>query len=195
VRAGSTPLAGVRAFVALVLAEPLRVRLGEEVARLRSGRPGVAWVAPENLHLTLKFLGEVDPPRLESLQAALAAAVGGRSRFQLTCAGLGAFPTTSRPRVIWAGVHDGAEASTRLAEAVEHALAPLGFDPKGRAFSAHITLGRVRVPRGDPALTTALEVARARIFGATPIDRVVLMRSDLSPRGARYTELTAFPLA
>jgi 2'-5' RNA ligase len=164
------------------------------VARLQAGRSGVAWVAPENFHLTLKFLGHVDQPRLESVEAALAAAVGGRPRFELTCAGLGAFPTARRPRVIWAGVRDGAKAAMRLAEAIEHALAPLGFEPEGRAFSAHITLGRLRVPGRDPALTTALEAAGGRLFGTAPIDRVALMRSDLSPRGARYTELAAFPL-
>jgi len=164
------------------------------VARLQTGRSGVAWVAPENFHLTLKFLGHVDQSRLESVQAALASAVGGSPRFELTCAGLGAFPTAGRPRVIWAGVRDGAETATRLAQVVERALAPLGFEPEGRAFSAHITLGRLRVPGRDPALATALEAAGGRVFGSTPIDRVALMRSDLSPRGARYTELSAFPL-
>jgi 2'-5' RNA ligase len=165
------------------------------VARLQAGRSGVAWVAPENFHLTLKFLGHVDQPRLESVEAALATALGGRPRFELTCAGIGAFPTPGRPRVIWAGVRDGAEAARRLAEAVDQALTPLGFEPEGRAFSAHITLGRLRVPGRDSALTAALEGAGGRLFGITPIDRVALMRSDLSPRGARYTELTAFPLA
>jgi 2'-5' RNA ligase len=165
------------------------------VARLQAGRSGVAWVAPENFHLTLKFLGHVDQPRLESVEAVLVAAVDGQPRFNLTCAGLGAFPTASRPRVIWAGVRDGAEAATRLAQVLEGALAPLGFEPEARAFSAHITLGRLRVPGRDPALAAALEAGRGQLFGTTPIDRVALMRSDLSPRGARYTELAAFPLA
>jgi 2'-5' RNA ligase len=108
--------------------------------------------------------------------------------------GLGAFPTPTRPRVIWAGTAP-APAFVALAEGVDRALAALGFPPETRGFTAHVTLGRVRVPRHEPALADALEAAAARPFGTLPVARVSLMRSELSPRGARYTELAGWALS
>ncbi len=107
--------------------------------------------------------------------------------------GLGAFPTPTRPRVIWAGVDEGAAQAATLARRVDEALVALGFAPEPRAFAAHVTLGRVRAPRANPRLAEAL--AASGTFGRQRVDRLVLMRSQLSPRGARYTELAAAPLA
>ena len=187
-------IAAIRAFVAVPLPEEVRARLGEEVARLRPRAPGVAWVSPSNLHLTLKFLGAVESAQIQSVQAALAGVVSAHAPFQLAFHGLGAFPTVARPRVVWAGVGDGVEAAQRLAGAVERALGALGFEPDGRAFSAHVTLGRVRVPRLNSGLAEALEAGRAQAFGAMLVDRLALVQSELSPQGARYTELAVFPL-
>jgi RNA 2',3'-cyclic 3'-phosphodiesterase len=162
---------------------------------MRPEHAGVAWVAPENLHLTLKFLGRVEAAELDRLEAALAGVVADHPAFPLSCVGLGAFPTPLRPRVIWAGVTEGAATATGLAAAVERALAPLGFDPEARAFSAHVTLGRLRTPQKAPALARALEAGRARAFGRMQVASIALVRSDLSPHGARYTDLVTFPLA
>jgi 2'-5' RNA ligase len=181
----------VRTFVAVLLSDELRSRLAVEIDGLRR-HPGVAWVAAENLHITLKFLGGVDEGRLPTVVAALDAAVTVGA-FDVAVRGLGAFPTPTRPRVIWAGTAP-APAFTRLAESVDRALVALGFSPEGRAFTAHVTLGRVREPRRDAALTAALEAAATRAFGSLRVERVSLMRSDPSPRGARYTELAGFAL-
>jgi len=153
----------------------------------------VSWVAVPNLHLTLKFLGGVEPDRLEAVAAALADVAPARPAFELVMRGLGAFPSPTRPRVVWAGVRDGAEV-VQLASAVEEALAGLGFPPEGRPFSSHVTLGRVREPQRDPALTAGLAEGAGREFGAFRVDQVALMRSDLSPRGARYTALGSWAL-
>ena len=149
----------------------------------------MAWVAADNLHVTVKFLGGVDETRLAEAAAGLQRGATVPA-FEAEICGLGAFPTTGRPRVLWAGA-PGSPAFTRLAEGIDGALAGLGFPPEGRGFTPHVTLGRVREPRRDVALTEALEAAAARPFGAFRVERVSLMRSDLSPRGARYTELTA----
>jgi 2'-5' RNA ligase len=178
--------------VAILLTEAIRERLATEVERLRPLARDVAWTARDNVHLTLKFLGEVDHARLGTLGEALARATASCSSFSLVIERLGAFPSLSRPRVLWAGVGEGAGAAGALAGLVEAALAPLGFPGQTRAFSAHVTLGRVRTPRADRSLAEALD--RGGVFGRQPVDRVSLMRSELSPRGARYTELAAFPL-
>ena len=135
----------------------------------------------------------MDESRLADVAAALQRAARVPA-FEVEIRGLGAFPTPGRPRVLWAGA-PGSPAFTRLAEEVDQALVALGFPPEGRGFTPHVTLGRVREPGRNVALTEALEAAAARGFGALPVERVALMRSDLSPRGARYTELAATPLS
>ncbi len=185
----------IRSFIAVVLGPAVRSALAEEIERLRGTGTGVAWVAPENLHVTLKFLGWVEPPRLELVDGSLDRAVTGMAPFDLSIEALGAFPTPTRPRVIWAGIADGKAELAALADRVERELSALGFAGEERAFSPHVTLGRVKEPRKNPDLGDALAMAAGRRFGTVPVDRVVLMRSDLSPRGARYTELSSHGLA
>jgi RNA 2',3'-cyclic 3'-phosphodiesterase len=172
----------------------VRQRLSAEIERLRQVAGGVGWVAPENLHITLKFLGRVEEARLVLVRACLDRAAAGIGPFEIAIESLGAFPAPTRPRVIWAGVDKGLEPLAALAGRVERELAEMGFAPEARGFTAHVTLGRVREPRRNPALATALERAGAITLGALRVDRLSLMRSDLSPAGARYTELSAHPL-
>lgn len=129
--------------------------------------------------------------RLDEVAAALGDVAGAHARFTLAISGLGAFPTPSRPRVLWAGVAAGADRIAALAGAVDTALARLGFPSEARPFSAHVTLGRVRDPRRDPEVEQSLRAAAARPFGSVAVEEIVLMRSQLSPRGARYTPLAA----
>ncbi len=172
----------------------VRVALGEEIAHLRTAAPDVGWVAPDNLHLTLKFLGPVAPGRIDQVEGALARVARGVRPFLLLIRGLGAFPTPPRPRVIWAGAAAGGEALSALAGQVDDAVAALGFERETRAYSPHVTLGRVRASRRDPALAAAIEGGAAREFGLVHVNKLHLMRSDLSPRGARYTSLGAWSI-
>ena len=151
-------------------------------------------MAAENFHITLKFLGGVDDARIGAFTDALRAAVDGEHAFDLEIVGLGAFPSATRPRVLWAGVAAGLELLTAIAARVDHAMATQGFALEERPFSPHVTLGRVREPRRAPALSEALTAGATGRFGRVAIDSIALMRSDLSPRGARYAELARMPL-
>jgi 2'-5' RNA ligase len=172
----------------------VRQALDEAIEQLRPAARNVAWVAPDNLHLTLKFLGAVPEARIDSVAGALTAAIREASSFEARIRGLGAFPSAGRPRVVWAGVTDGALHMTEVARRIDVALAALGFARDDRPFSPHVTLGRVRRPGRIPTLTDALERAATREFGCIQVLSAFLMRSDLGPRGARYTELAKMRL-
>jgi len=177
----------------VLLPDIVRQQLSAAAERLRRHATDVAWVAPGNLHITLKFLGHVDEARVPALTSALRAALADRRAFDVAVRGLGAFPSPTRPRVLWAGLEDATGGMTALAERVDACCGRLGFPSETRAFAAHVTLGRVREARRQPALAEAL--ARPADFGGVRVDRVSLMRSELSPHGARYSELFAAPLA
>jgi 2'-5' RNA ligase len=177
----------------VLLPDELRQRLATATERLRPHAADVTWVTPANLHVTLKFLGQVAESRVAVLTDALRAAVAGQRAFDVAVRGLGAFPSPTRPRVLWAGLEDATGGLTALGERVDACCGGLGFPRETRAFAAHVTLGRVREPRRQPALGEAL--ARPADFGRLRVECVSLMRSELSPRGARYSELAAAPLA
>jgi RNA 2',3'-cyclic 3'-phosphodiesterase len=179
-------------FVAVLLPDDLRSRLGLEIDGLRRHAPGIAWVAAENLHITLKFLGGVDEARVAEIGGALRGAATIPA-FDVSVQGLGAFPTLARPRVVWAGTA-AAPGFVRLAEGVDRALVALGFPAEARGFTPHVTLGRVREPRRNLPLAGALGAGATRAFGTLRVARVSLMRSELSPLGARYNELAGIAL-
>ncbi|MGH6954341.1 MAG: RNA 2',3'-cyclic phosphodiesterase [Alphaproteobacteria bacterium] len=183
----------IRAFVAILLPEAIRARLGAEARALAGIASGVVWVPEPNLHLTLKFLGSVAEGRVPAIANALGSAAG-LPAFDLELRGLGAFPTPDRPRVLWVGVGPGAAAGAALAARVDAGLAALGFPAETRPFASHVTLGRVRTPHRNPGLAEHLRRAGDRDFGRVRVAAVSLMRSQLSPAGARYTELAVLAL-
>ena len=193
----------IRSFVALALDEPARASAALAIERLRAAERGgraVAWVPPGNLHLTLKFLGEQPEPRLAEAGTALAAAAAACAPFAIALDGVGAFPTLDRPRILWIGLAEGGAEARALQEQVEAALEPLGFSREARPWHPHLTIGRVRDERrwrrdAGPALREAIAGAAGLEAGRLRVDRLLLMRSDLGPAGARYSELASFPLS
>lgn len=179
----------IRSFIAIHLDEPVRNAVAAEVEQLKPLARSVAWVAPQNLHLTLKFLGELQSDALEAVEEGLAEAVSGVEPFTVGFHGLGAFPGLARPRVIWVGVARGAHECQALQACVEAALAQRGFPKEARAYTPHLTIGRVREPRGLTALQQAITRDGQKGFGSQGVNSVSLMRSELHPAGARYTEL------
>jgi 2'-5' RNA ligase len=180
-----------RLFVALEPPDPVRRRLAALADELRraAGRAAgeVRWVAPENVHLTLQFLGAVPEERVPAVEAALrdAAATAGRP-LSLSLHGAGGFPNARRPRVLWAGLEGDVPLLAALVTELGARLAKLGFPPEDRPFAPHLTLGRAKDGRGAPGLAGAL--AAATQAEATPwrATELVLFESHLSPKGPRY---------
>jgi 2'-5' RNA ligase len=183
----------LRLFVAVTLPEDVRERLARWQDRLRGARADVSWVKPENIHLTVKFLGETDRKALARIQPALRDAAAQRSPFALELAGLGTFGGRV-PRVVWAGVSDGVEPLADLAGRVDRALGRVGVAKERRPFSAHATLGRVRSSTNAEALVAAAEAGRSERFGRVPVEGFVLMQSRLDPRGSVYTAVERYDL-
>ncbi|MGD8240004.1 MAG: RNA 2',3'-cyclic phosphodiesterase [Armatimonadota bacterium] len=185
----------VRSFVAVGIAADVRRHLAEAQQQLKAARARARWVRAGNLHVTVKFLGDIAEQRVPDVLDALGRAAGGIEPFVMRVQGLGAFPGLRRPRVVWAGVTDGAEQSARLAQGVERELAPLGFSREKRPFAAHITLGRVKSFVGVSALAELIAAHGDTEFGTVRVDEVTLMRSELRPDGAVYSVLGQAPLS
>jgi 2'-5' RNA ligase len=187
----------IRTFVAIELAPAILERLGDLQSRMQQDLPPklLRWVRPEGIHLTLVFLGEIQVEQADRVAEALRQACAGHGPFSVSIAGMGCFPNTRRPRVVWVGVDEPSGALARLQRDIEGALEPLGFPPEGRRFSPHLTLGRVKGGgrQALEALGTYVEQAKVRV-GEMRVEAVHLMRSDLQPGGAVYTELAVVAL-
>ena len=184
----------MRLFVAVNLPPEERRRAWEAALPLRAAHLPVRWAAEETLHLTLRFLGEVEPERVEPIGEALAGAVCGLRPFAVGLGGVGAFPSLTKPRVVWVGI-ERHPALELLANDVELALMGLSFEPELRPFSPHLTLGRVERSARMEAFRDLPRLAAAIGYeGTTSVESVDLMQSTLGPHGATYTVLTRAPL-
>lgn len=154
-----------------------------ELAPLRRRAPGVRWTPPDSYHVTLRFLGDVEPERVAPLSALLDEAARV-PRVPIRLHGLGAFPSKGPPSVIWIGAESPTLASLHLR--LEEGLDPLGFQAEKRAFHPHLTVGRLRARKGAVSIRAAETAPSARAF---VVDRLHLVSSDLRPSGPRYTFL------
>ncbi len=174
----------MRLFVAINPPERVRERIAAGTEDLR-GLEGIRWVAPDRVHLTLKFLGEVDEESERSIAEALARVAAGHGPFEVRVTAPGAFPNIRRPSIIWLGL-DQSPGLAALQHDLEVALADLGFEREERAFRPHLTLGRVRRGRRvDGSLLDSL-VRRTDVSDAWQVEAVDLMRSHLLPTGAVF---------
>jgi len=187
--------APLRSFIAVSVPPEAARNLRTAQDRLRQADPGIKWVDPENFHITLKFLGNVDRRLLTDLWHVVGEALNGTRPFTMHFRGLGAFPNAARPRVVWAGISDGASELTQLATRIEEACAQHGFEREQRAFRAHLTLGRARRPGPSPALASLLAELAEEDLGEAEVDRALLMKSELARRGAIYSVLEQKPLS
>lgn len=179
----------IRAFIAVRLPAEVRRRLMLIETRLVESRADVKWVAEENFHITLKFLGPVEEERIGAVCESVECAITGVKPFELTFAGVGAFPRPSSPRVVWVGTPSGADEMRSLAGRIDDAMEGLGFPKEDRPFSGHVTLGRVRNPHGTEKLRDCIESMRDEQAGMVRVDGVSVMKSELFRAGPVYSSI------
>ncbi len=188
-------MATIRTFIAAEMPQSVRSRGLDLIERLRPAGADVKWTAADQMHLTLKFLGDVPATDVPGVCDAVADAASGIEPFEIECGGAGAFPSASRPRTLWLGLTDGHEPMAALHKAVETALADLGFRPEHRRFHGHLTLGRVRQgKRGIAELSQLIEQNSDFPAGAASISELVIFSSELTRQGPIYTVLGRAPL-
>jgi 2'-5' RNA ligase len=188
----------LRLFIAIGVPEEIKARLAalQREWRERLGRSSVSWTRPENFHLTLRFLGDVPSNRLEELTGALAAAAAPQAPLNMKVAGLGCFPNSRRPRVLWAGIHDEAGGLAELARRIAVATDSFSRQPAEKRFAGHLTLARVRRIGGNSSsvIDEFIKETAALAVGNWRAETVELVRSELNPAGSRYTTLERLPL-
>jgi len=183
----------MRTFIAIPLPAECREVLDRMQQALRAHRAGVRWVAVTSIHLTLKFLGEVEAERIRALSVSLRDCAAAERRFDLRLHGLGCFPNTRNPRVLWCGIDGQTDNLLCLQRAVETACTKLGFVPEERGFRPHLTLGRIQ---GRPNLRPLMGAVAAGsdLACAFSVERFHVYKSSLRPQGAVYTILDTIEL-
>ena len=183
----------MRAFIDIELSEAVRRAIEEFIAEFRKWGVRASWVKPENLHLTLRFLGEVDEATLAGLGDSLARAYRGTAPFCLEVAGAGCFPNPRRPSVLWAGVPDAPEVLWTVQAIAETAAREWGLKAEGKTYTPHVTVARIRDSRGRDGLSKCLDEAKRFRAGEFAVQNVSLFSSTLTPQGAIYRKLREFP--
>ncbi len=185
----------MRAFIAIELPQEIRETLGRLQQKLKAAGADVKWVEPKNIHLTLKFLGEIDEQNLDRINSALEEICRTRKLFVITLSSLGAFPNTISPRVIWVGISQGDSEVKEIAQAVEVHLETIGFPKENREFSSHITIGRTRSSKNRQDLAkTISELSLKPLKDQFLVTKITLFKSTLTPHGPIYEILQEFQL-
>ncbi len=189
----------IRLFIALPVPDDVKEKLRHTQAQVRSclRADTVSWVRPEQIHLTLKFLGDVPVARTDELVASVRTACVSVRTLHLSAGKIGVFPNARRPRVLWSGVAGETEALERLQSKMEKAAAPFTETQKDQRFSAHLTIGRIKEihPRDARTLEEAVSDFAETTFGNWTADAVEIMRSELGPEGSHYSRVAEIPLS
>lgn len=187
----------VRSFIAIKLPDELKLRLAQlETELKRDEPPGVKWVSPDSIHLTLKFLGNIAAGRIEAVTGAMEESARGIAPFRLRARGLGVFPTLQRAQVAWVGIDGEVGRLSQLQKQLESNLARLGFTPESRAFTPHLTLARLKnyASLDERQSFGRLIASREFAAGDIEVEAVSLMKSRLTRSGAIYSRLSSVRL-
>ncbi len=179
----------VRTFLALPLDEPIVRRLAEAQAALAAVAAHIRWVEPQNLHLTVKFLGDVENDRLSDVCEVAEEIASQSDPFEITVRGLVPAPPSGSMRMVWVGVEEPTARLERMQGLLEEAYAGLGFKMENRRFHPHLTLGRVKSGQNVQRLRAAVEEFARTDFGVQPVEEIVVFSSRLTPEGPIYSPL------
>ncbi len=181
-------MVNIRSFVAISISQQARIAIAQMIRELQDLGAGLRWVKPENIHLTLKFLGEVHEEYLPELKSALQFSLEGVTNFFYDIAGTGCFPNFRNPRVLWVGVNEPDGPLAKLKENIENEFYKMNFPKETRKFHPHLTIARVKENQGQRPDITRFKNYHFGEF-KVEVKNVILMTSDLHPTGARYTPI------
>jgi RNA 2',3'-cyclic 3'-phosphodiesterase len=181
----------IRSFVALELPENAIKFLDEIAAVLKQSRADVRWTRSGSVHVTLKFLGNIEVSRISDVKRAIDPVFRSQEPFVTAISGLGVFPNLRRPRVIWAGFDDSLGHLGKMAGLIDRALENLGFESETRSYNPHLTLGRTRSDKGKDTLVDLIRDLECK-GPSFEVDRATLFQSILSPTGPRYSPISIF---
>lgn len=185
----------IRSFVAISIPDPILEAIEQTVSRIRALGLNARFPKIRSIHLTLKFLGDLDPSMVGDVSRALDAVVQSHETFELTIQGTGVFPNIRRPRIVWVGV-DVTPALLRLQSSVEESMVRLGFESDRRPYRPHLTVARLKDARNLLELRDFLEEEAVGLtMGSLRVDEVLLMQSTLWPQGAEYQQLSSHSLS
>lgn len=184
----------IRTFIAIELPSHVMEAIGRVQERLKSFDFRVSWVRVENIHLTLKFLGDMDSERVPEIGKLMTRALSLKEPLEIFASGLGVFPGVRNPRVIWVGIGGQAQGIAEIQASIDQYLTEAGFEKEKRAFTGHLTLGRVKRPVDGRRLEAAMRLFEDFKTQGFRVDHVSLFKSQLTPQGAIYSRLVSVPL-
>ncbi|MFH0839145.1 MAG: RNA 2',3'-cyclic phosphodiesterase [Candidatus Omnitrophota bacterium] len=179
----------IRTFIAIELTKELQEELKDLQQELKKSNIDATWVRPENIHLTLKFLGNITTPRIEQIGSILEDTAKQRKAFYVGLSGIGAFPKLEYPRVVWVGINEGKQETAELAKSLEDKLGEIGFQKENRPFSSHLTLARIRNPHNKDKLKKIVEGISFTSKNKAYINKIILFKSTLTPQGSIYSKI------
>jgi len=177
----------VRTFIAAEISSEARACAAKVIGQLSVDGEAVHWVRPANMHLTIKFLGDVEYTALSEVCRALAKSVAPIEPIEVQCGGVGAFPKPERPRTIWLAVDDSENHLSALASVVEDAMADIRFRREPRPYHPHLTLGRLRDGRHAAGLANRIQTGNFELRGRLAIDELIVFSSEQTSAGPTYT--------
>lgn len=184
----------IRTFIAAEMPKNIISGVGELQQGLKDYGIDIRWIRPENIHLTLKFLGDVQAADIGNIFGAISRTVDGIASISLNAKGIGVFPGLSRPRVLWVGLAGQLEVLLQLQKTLDSNLKAIGFPQEKRPFKGHLTIGRIKTKINAKKFGDALMAFRHFETETFIADKIILFKSELKPQGAVYTRLASAPL-
>lgn len=183
----------MRCFIAIELPDPVKSCLAQLQDELKKCKADIRWVNPDNVHLTLKFLGNIKEEMLQTIINGMKKVCSSSNPFNLEIIGIGMFPNTKSPRVLWLGVENNSFIMS-LQAGIEKEMEKAGFKQEERKFKAHLTIGRFRSSSGKEDIFKSVSTHEKDSFGIINVNSMSLMKSDLNPDGARHSRIAEIPL-